>query len=158
MAKVHYGKTFNTGNYESLRLDYEDDVQADETTEAAYVRCKAEVFEQANREHRLRVKHDTLEEVDQHINYALQRLTTLVSLHHLAVEKYDKLRATAHNLGLELQALTVYQKPYTPEEMEEIRQKALLKLPKPVESDLSMYGDQADDEEDEDEEDEDDND
>ena len=108
MPIVRYGMTFNMGNYESERIDFEDEVKAAESIEAAYQRCKTLVEQQ----HTQSRKGNTLEA---HINQLLSRqvsihrkIEALNMMHERAIGRYNDLRAILARHGVEVEEINNY--------------------------------------------------
>jgi hypothetical protein len=113
VTSVHYGKTFNLGNYENERIHLEDDVQPGESTEQAFARVKAwvEGRHQSTKE-QLRLV-DQREGILSSIATERYRMRQLIKKHEQAVEAFNKLRDLLAQHGVSISPLSSLEQPIT---------------------------------------------
>lgn len=138
MASVRYGKTYNLGNYESERIDFEDDVLPEETKEQALVRVRAWVEGEHQRTKNRQSLQDRFDELSSGISHQHSRMARLVRKHKKGIEAYEKLRDLLLLHGVTIDPLGTFELPL-------------------ANWDQKAPDDQADDQDDDDQDDDDDN-
>jgi len=105
MPVVKYARLINLGNYENERIEFEDEVQPGETTEAAYTRVRAWVYAQVNRDDPLQPARERIERANADAFRAEDRARGVRQRWLDAVAKYDELRSVLSLHGVEIPEL-----------------------------------------------------